>query len=485
MIDDDELPDLVEFEDAIEIQLIGPEVVHAAFKRRLREAIAESDKDVIVDMTGLTTIPLRAVRRMLKTEMQLKQMGRALRVRSSARLQKAIQGSTYGKHLTFEADDPLGDDSVVVPAVADMETQEELIPLPSSKVANLPTEAEDPDDSPEATPVPPPSRVAEASTEAEVEALAPPVATAPTQADERPGYVVETENRLVVLDPDGPWFERQALLGLIEGLRSTRAEPAVIDLCRIAEAPTGGVLKRLAYAALHLEQLGRPIRIHVIDTHREAIVGLGLDRLLQLELFPADFAVRKESDKIDASGLEKLLTTADALPEKVTEKAFEQFDKGSYTHKLRTQKRTDPQGVAIRKRTEPAGIPVAPDAPPDDEDDARYGGPDRRRPTRFSIRDALLRVHRNDDRWGEEGSLVDLSQGGSKFFSTIELHADEPLDLVLEVPDFVGELEMTAKVVWVEPMTRDGSPGWHVGVKFTSISGGSMVKLRRLEGKHR
>ncbi len=419
-------PQIVEFLHPIELRIDDYESLTAEI-----EALAHSsegaDKNVVVDLTGLSAVPNTYVKLIVKTHFEFKAAGRRLLVRANSDLRLALRNSTFGQMLDFEVGQPESDDSA---------------------------------ESPE-----PPSS-------------GPSIASHGDPSDSGPGYEVK-DNRLIYHDTSKPWFT-QKLIKLLMTLDASATDPAILDLSKLRTVSEAD-LRRTAHAALHAELNGRQIRLHVLETHASLTSELGIDLLLNTKiiemmdesgLFPGVGGV-----KVDTQRLEQLLAERSELPDKVKERTFEGLGPGSYLKMKGVREiRSAKEREETRRRTRHEES---------SDDQQAYGGPNRRTPIRFHVRDALLDVHKKSGEDTHRTELLDLSEKGSQIFSEQEMFVGEKVALTLNIPDFVGELKVMGRVVWVQKTTDDAThSGYHVGIQFVRVPGGSMIKLRRLEGRH-
>ena len=141
-----------------------------------------------------------------------------------------------------------------------------------------------------------------------------------------------------------------------------------------------------------------------------------------------------------------------------------------------------PRGPA-RVGGTPAGGTPAPWAP-----HGRQRAPtkERRRATRVSVRDAVLRWGREDfpgtDRYHEPYSLDDLSLTGLRFMGpTQELKVGDIVHLALDFPAYPDPVRVKAQVRRVASATAaEGPEAFTVGVRFVQWVGDAEVRVRRL-----
>jgi len=280
------------------------------------------------------------------------------------------------------------------------------------------------------------------------------------------GYEIRG-NRLIFHDTSAAWFETD-LIDLLLSLEATQADPAILDLSEL-ESVSDLELRRTAHAALQAQLQGQPVRLHALETHARRIEKLGLDKLLDtriLDMKSDSGMFPTVGGKVDPVRLEALIAQRTELPETVKNQQYQELGTGSYRALVAY---TDEPDVNSNFEESEDGLPI-------------YVGPNHRKTGRFSVADALLDVHKKRGGEIDHSELVDLSESGSQIFSEVEMFVGEKVTLTLDIPDFIGEMKVIGKVVWVQPLEDDTRYGFNVGVRFIRIPAGSMLRLRRLEG---
>src|SRR5262249_31257301 len=140
-------------------------------------------------------------------------------------------------------------------------------------------------------------------------------------------------------------------------------------------------LRRACMVLLFAEMSGKPMRLHVNERQMPLVRDLGIDKLLTVTMSPRASVFDSDTGRFTKDHVAELFEQGkeDSLPANVLNQRYEQFGRGSFTHKLRGSERKLPPGA-----TSPSDSQIMQaNAPP-----PVYNGPDRRTEDRFSVESA-------------------------------------------------------------------------------------------------